>query len=71
MKIKETLAVCPVTGEFYTRRELVPSTEPKEEKALQRYRQVAEIVINQAAASEAFHMWRHKKLRADRQKIGF
>lgn len=70
MKIKETRMICPATGEPYIKRELVPSVSEKTEKALERHRTVHEIVIDQKAASEAFHMAQARRRRT-KQKIGW
>lgn len=70
MKIKETRMICPATGVEYIKRELVPSVSEKTEKALERHRTVHEIVIDQQAASEAFHMARRRKAQT-KQKIGW
>jgi hypothetical protein len=70
MKIKETTMLCPFTGEYYKKRELVPSTDEKTENALKRHRETHEQAIDRQAASEAIHMRRRRIMQA-KQKIGF
>ncbi len=70
MRIKEVRTTCPITGESYTRRELVPSVDEKTQAKLELMRGVAEIVIDQKAASEASHM-RQATARRCKQTIGW